>query len=1095
MDDRPEAAPAAPTTPPQKSSTSLHDAAGDAPPNASPSGSSTGNANAKSPLLSRIGSVGRKWGMARKKRSSTGPAEVAAMQERGRDPEPREEQRSRPQSVLGLATPPTPSSKGGWFFRAGGGGGPGPPPSPQSPLRHEESIEKLIAEAEVLGVESLSRKGKTKAEDDALDDVGGHDDGASETHGSSRVPSASLLFGHHFQMQKSSSHSSSNSSWASWKPPPVSRFASQGSDRPGRSSIPNSRASSRGRSVSAARSDRSSTLRKRKSKDATAHAGATPNENAKSKRRDESVDEVFGGKDIGRGFIGSMRRISLVGSARHKKTKSFAHVGEKSYPDVEATPRPPSRPMRCSHDALLPPAELRPPSPPVTPGKAKKQRQPRHEHEQSAHEHPSTRSPNGHRVLSQSRSATPLLERHLTSATVSSPLPSPDASPSSSPLSSPSRARQSPQHVASLGRATQLPTVERDASASPSVPRRNSLGDLKIPTRISQAQVGLRRDLGMVREFANSVEQLKQLQTTYRDLVDEIRNIVIEQLAESSDAQRRTPATKLFDSHKSSTRSRSQTNPAYSQFPTSPHNFRATFHDIETRYQLSWECAELIIDLGSGPPAPPVSAPPLTPPPGPLSAPAFSTEGRPSRERAITLSGDEPKPGPGSPAPAGTSNPAQWRATTGRHDLSSRQLVLLREMLNSSDSATPAAQPQLPIPEEDLRATKVNRSWRWGDVTGNTVMLPSDGDGAPASGPHSPSANQKRQKRRSSRLRGIRDMLRSLKKTYADSGNSHGLLVPVAPSTISVSASTDSSVGASPQDVKAWPTRRRRAKTSTGPESSSSVQEQDGHSDALFSASMSLQHKTSPRRPSLASIFRLTQRSKSGSSTIEQQLDEFGFAVPSESAYESAIPNESAIANDSDTNLADEEDWDRVDSASDIERDARRMMITPDGFATVRGKDKSPYPSQQQAGGEHMTGASRSSLWSEDQSAQKRTSPRIPNLQLVWPSPARLRKRGDKTYRPSSRGKGKPASAAGAQPSSSRLLVSNVNVVAVDPSNPPRALPIITQDLPQETPEFKLAMTPENIRPLLENAREVLARCDECIVELRSLLATATGAA
>jgi hypothetical protein len=38
------------------------------------------------------------------------------------------------------------------------------------------------------------------------------------------------------------------------------------------------------------------------------------------------------------------------------------------------------------------------------------------------------------------------------------------------------------------------------------VPRRNSLGDLKIPTRISQAQVGLKRDLGMVREFAAEVE-------------------------------------------------------------------------------------------------------------------------------------------------------------------------------------------------------------------------------------------------------------------------------------------------------------------------------------------------------------------------------------------------------------------------------------------------------------------------------------------------------------------------------------------------------------------------------------------------------------
>ncbi|KAF9491876.1 hypothetical protein BDN71DRAFT_1397702, partial [Pleurotus eryngii] len=44
------------------------------------------------------------------------------------------------------------------------------------------------------------------------------------------------------------------------------------------------------------------------------------------------------------------------------------------------------------------------------------------------------------------------------------------------------------------------------ASGSNSVPRRNSLGDLKIPARISQAQVSQKRDLGMVREFASNIE-------------------------------------------------------------------------------------------------------------------------------------------------------------------------------------------------------------------------------------------------------------------------------------------------------------------------------------------------------------------------------------------------------------------------------------------------------------------------------------------------------------------------------------------------------------------------------------------------------------
>jgi len=40
-----------------------------------------------------------------------------------------------------------------------------------------------------------------------------------------------------------------------------------------------------------------------------------------------------------------------------------------------------------------------------------------------------------------------------------------------------------------------------------SVPRRNSLGDLKIPARISEAQVALRWDLGMVREFTMNNER------------------------------------------------------------------------------------------------------------------------------------------------------------------------------------------------------------------------------------------------------------------------------------------------------------------------------------------------------------------------------------------------------------------------------------------------------------------------------------------------------------------------------------------------------------------------------------------------------------
>ena len=39
------------------------------------------------------------------------------------------------------------------------------------------------------------------------------------------------------------------------------------------------------------------------------------------------------------------------------------------------------------------------------------------------------------------------------------------------------------------------------------LPKRNSIEDQKIPAWTSQAQVGLRRDLGMVREFASNAER------------------------------------------------------------------------------------------------------------------------------------------------------------------------------------------------------------------------------------------------------------------------------------------------------------------------------------------------------------------------------------------------------------------------------------------------------------------------------------------------------------------------------------------------------------------------------------------------------------
>ncbi|KAF6767418.1 hypothetical protein PSEUBRA_004748 [Kalmanozyma brasiliensis GHG001] len=83
-----------------------------------------------------------------------------------------------------------------------------------------------------------------------------------------------------------------------------------------------------------------------------------------------------------------------------------------------------------------------------------------------------------------------------------------------SPLTSAHQALPGPtsDHPPS-SRQTTLAAVPSDKRA----PRRNSLGDLKIPSRISQAQTGIRNNINLVRDFAKGIEELKVLKASYMD--------------------------------------------------------------------------------------------------------------------------------------------------------------------------------------------------------------------------------------------------------------------------------------------------------------------------------------------------------------------------------------------------------------------------------------------------------------------------------------------------------------------------------------------------------------------------------------------------
>ncbi|KAI8970765.1 hypothetical protein BD414DRAFT_470397 [Trametes punicea] len=1080
----------------------------------------------KMPLLSRIGSVGKKWGATRKKRASTGPSEVALHEAPAAERQAKGEGSSRPTSFIASTSPG--SSSRGWFFRGGGGGHgpPGSPPRREGALKSEKSIERLLhlnraereldhereGEPDSPSSRQQHRNARKKQPWHGRESIAGSSvmlpqDLDDAVDGES-VPTSTLLFGGPPRRPTSMQISQSSSASSRSTGPPIPRHASYGDRRRRRPVTPSSsRASSKQRSASASvedvhRGKKGSTMTRETLEDRSsdAHSSsqhherlplAPPLPSAELSASEKGKEKQKGS----RRFMGGMRRISLVGGSKHKRSRSTApdtieqdqQQGKASSPPEpqteaihdQSTPRPPSRIVRSSQDILLPPIELQPPSPPRP--KVGSETPP-----SGPGTTPTRRSLTGSRpALEPSRSHPTLSPRSSLTHSSSQETPLPTIP---SPLPSPTRPKPStsPVQTASLGRTAQ-PPKEREAQSGSAVLRRNSLGDLKIPARISQAQVSLRRDLHMVRDFASSVEQLKQLQSTYIALVGTVREL----LRESQESQSRPVSPSFIHLPKPALRSRSNTNPAANS-GLSRNLLNHAFLNIEAKYRLSWECAELLIDLGGGGPSNP---PPVSPAPSSSqSAPAVPTtsEGRKSRERAITLAGDEPKPVI-TPSSSGVNSPplaspsSQWRASTGRHDLSHRQLLLLREMLNNPDpSVTMSFEPN--IPEEEI-----NRSWQWGDAMNSTVTLPSE----ESSGHQDAALASPTKRRRTSRLgmRGLRDMLKSLKKSYSEHGSTSAL-PRVPPSSSSVSASTDSSLNLARESRPHSLIHRHRTKTSTGPESIAS--RRDAHPNSPYGTAPSIPHKSSPRRPSLASIFRLGQKSKSAAASEGQFVDDL--------ISNAAGLTSSNSGHASGTSLGDdlEGDWDRVESASDISHAVRALGFPSDGVATVRGKKgKSPYLFQPEARPEtprRRPDASGSSIWNPGESPQKTSAVPTPVLQSYQRSvklsgihEASEGERGSHTTRVPSRSRNRQSASS---PSPRRPSSRNrKNPTASVRSAPPQPWGKPSPDLASgPLPDVKLAMSPENIKPLLENAREVHARCSECIAELEALLSSTSHA-
>ena len=510
------------------------------------------------------------------------------------------------------------------------------------------------------------------------------------------------------------------------------------------------------------------------------------------------------------------------------------------------------------------------------------------------------------------------------------------------------------------------------------------------------------------------------MEAIYTSLTDQVRVLV---------DSRELNASKFQPSPFPRSRPRSNTDTTATQ--SSHRRLASALDTIQSKYMIVWECAELLIELGGGTKASALS------PPVSVSEPAMSSrtgpsESRKNRERAITLAGDESKPAPGlavSPLSTNIVNLAR-RASTERHQLSRHQLVLLEEILNNAD---PSAVGDLPILEESTP----NRDWRWGDAMGSTVTLPSeDSQGASST-----------KKRPSSRLRmsGLRNMLRSLRRNYTDGSPS----LPLQPSVYPSHDPTASGDCQHRNNHPPLPAQRRRAKTRADAESLTRVRPTSPF------RGLSVKQKASPRRPSLASIFRLGQRSKSNETS-------------------SHIQSTGTISGQDSNSVTDEGDWDRMDSASDVDTTDIPAVLQDEVHKSDTVRDRSPHPGDRRG----LLGFRRASKTRH--SIVPEAIPAIPpSVQSTTSLVAENGPDVDYAKKGQNRGTVRPTPSRPSSRPSSR-------------GGPARPAPLPTllsrTREPNDLPDPKLAVSPDNIKPLLENSKEVLSRLQACIEEIRLLL-------
>ncbi|PVF94378.1 hypothetical protein CPB86DRAFT_740719 [Serendipita vermifera] len=793
--------------------------------------------------------------------------------------------------------------------------------------------------------------------------------------------------------------------------------------------------------------------------------------------------------------------------------------------------------------------------------------------------------------------------------------------------------RTSPGISASLGRLSGASTVGKIESqgnerpGSRGLTRRNSLtggttgltgsstssslGGLKIPSRISQKQDALKRDLTAVREFALSIDELKKLQLHYETTLTQVKKLCIytsedamasqESLSKGLYRMRAASPTPQYHlprppsiagSEHGSSQPPTPVSPTFQDIPMpremnrniapvadgllesvqegneQKEQARINLTELENHYSIWWECAGLLIELGGA--APPATAgvsaatktPTMTAPPKPRFGVLDNQSTPRPKDRHATLPTQAPPPIPSVPSmPSASASQtidtsdsntslSRRRGSTGQQDLNARQVQLLKSMLNTPNPGdlSAALEPPLPYssPYQGLSPVISHPSSTIRTVSGSSDLeklkqQPTD------QSPEVPLNKAKRRQRHISLAGklGVKEILAGLKWAKEKAKQWPKPSVPPTPAKEEFPIQSDSRTSI---DLAST----RESIDQSGPVTNEIIATEPTHDSMASTPPQTQAIPPSPykrsRRRSLASIFKFgnVSGSQSAPKSASRSRSRVDLTSPTAMSHHDDSSRYGGSRTDDQVGTDADSDWDHMNSPSDFpgrygyQRNASvsnhdlsgsgsmgRGRVAPIGIpiggqksrrgSTVsrnQSHSRAPYGSAS-ASNASLTGSSVFGSMPSHQSLHEalgmdklsndRSEDDRRKLKKVMKSPRRPPSAGGRKSRPSPSQDSPPkplpysssppvTSPIADRPYYSTHFTSHQSQVSLASSTRIPATPS-TRSLhaPSQSPSVadlaqpRLALTPENIVPLLVYAREVKSQLADCIAELKAL--------